>query len=527
MRRPLCTILASLVLVTNVLAAQESKSQSSESGVVSTARDNTMIISLLQQSHDLDQQLPLTQRLDLLADQVSKASQLRADLGREWANELFSLSFQAKGHQRSLAQSAGMKELIRSDPDRALALLDSFDMEETEAKWATSLPKMWLATDIFEALVGRDGVSALPLLQQEAERLGAHGHYPYAALGRAAMQSTSKDWGSDNQHAIRVLQAVFEPAFARYSQNTQSYSDNFEFGEMLEVLAGGLPFDSVQPALRLLVKNLLATDTRKYQFKAEVYTTEGKSARVHNAIDATILRFAMLINRDPELTQQLQSTRPELQAALEYTKEGRQASLSFGPGAGPRNVPSPEPNAETRMDAVRLSLINPEMAIAKAEQLPDDDKRTSTMLEVARRIAGDYPERAAELIAESQRGNKPTNDEMYVNLISAQAFVAAAQNKRRDELDELLQHGFESANRVILEQQRTGGVHFVPCLICLVQIGIQNDPDLTITFIQSLSPPYLKANLLLSAASALSMGRRVPLRFRPQQRAEKLPETLP
>jgi hypothetical protein len=37
MRRPLCTILASLVLVTNLLAAQESKSQSSESGVVSTA----------------------------------------------------------------------------------------------------------------------------------------------------------------------------------------------------------------------------------------------------------------------------------------------------------------------------------------------------------------------------------------------------------------------------------------------------------------------------------------------------------
>jgi hypothetical protein len=30
---------------------------------------------------------------------------------------------------------------------------------------------------------------------------------------------------------------------------------------MLEVFSGGLPFDSVQPALRLLVKNLLATDT--------------------------------------------------------------------------------------------------------------------------------------------------------------------------------------------------------------------------------------------------------------------------
>src|SRR5260370_18580047 len=124
------------------------------------------------------------------------------------------------------------------------------------------------------------------------------------------MQATSKDWGSDNQRAIRLLQSVFEPTFARYSQNAGGFSDNFEFGEMLQVLAGGLPFDSVQPALRMLVKNLLATDTRKYQFEAEVYTSEGKSAKVHNAIDANILFFGMLINRDPELAQQLESTRP-------------------------------------------------------------------------------------------------------------------------------------------------------------------------------------------------------------------------
>jgi len=55
------------------------------------------------------------------------------------------------------------------------------------------------------------------------------------------------------------------------------------------VVSGGLPFDSVQPALRLLVKNLLATDTRKYQFVAEVHTTDGKSAKADNVIDTTML----------------------------------------------------------------------------------------------------------------------------------------------------------------------------------------------------------------------------------------------
>jgi len=186
---------------------------------------------------------------------------------------------------------------------------------------------------------------------------------------------------------------------------------------------------------------------------------------------------------------------------------------------------SPNRDAETRMDAVRLSYINPEAAIAKAGQLPDDDKRASTLLDVARGMAGDYPERASQLIAESQLGNKPADDEVYLNLISAQVFVAAAQNKK-NELHELLQHGFESANHIILEQQRTGGIQFVAGLAPLVQIGIQNDPNLTVTFIEGLSPSYLKAELLLGAASALSLRMRLPISSRPQQRAEKLSEAL-
>ena len=62
--------------------------------------------------------------------------------------------------------------------------------------------------------------------------------------------------------------------------------DDFEFGKMLQHVAGGLPHESVQPALRLLVKNLLATDTSKYRFEGSVYTVDGKTAKVDNAIDA-------------------------------------------------------------------------------------------------------------------------------------------------------------------------------------------------------------------------------------------------
>jgi hypothetical protein len=516
MQRPLCMILVSLVVVTNLLQAQETKSQSPESTGV-PADDNTTAISLLQQSHDLGQQLSLQVRLmNLLPRQAEMASRLRPDLGREWANELLTLSSQAKGSLRTSTQNAAIGMLIRLDPDpgRALALLHSVSFEEPVPKWATSPPEMQFVNQLFQILVQNDGASALPLVQQEAERLGAQGHYPYAALGYAAMQATLKDWGNDSQHAIRVLQTVLDPAFARYSQSPRSYYDDFEFGRMLQVLAGGLPFDSVRPALRLLVKNLLATDTSKYQFEFEGFTSEGKIIKAHNAIDSTILFLGTLVSRDPELVKQLQSTRPELQTALEYTKDGPPRSASLGP---PR--PSINPEQQTRKDAVSVSTLNVDAAIAQAQKLPED-QRPNTMLDIARNIAGNDPERAAEVIAEIQSGNGPINDERSVNLISAQAFVAAAQNKK-DQLRELLERGFESANRVILEQQRTGEAHFFTGLGPLAQVGVDNDPDVTLPFIESLTTSFVKAQLLLTAASDLSMGARVPLNFHQHQKVEK------
>ena len=140
MRRSRCTILALFVLATSSLEAQESKSQSSESAALSTGGDAT-VLRLLQESHDLGQQLPVSSRLmNLLAPQVEMVSRLRPDLGREWANELFTLSFQTKGTQRSLWQNTAMRVLIRLDPNRALELLHSLTIEEIAPERATSPP---------------------------------------------------------------------------------------------------------------------------------------------------------------------------------------------------------------------------------------------------------------------------------------------------------------------------------------------------------------------------------------------------
>ena len=509
MRRPLFTVLASFVLATSLLEAQESRSQSSETQARPTVGDDAQVMSLLQESHDINQQLPVRARFYLLSQQTQLASQMRTDLGRAWANELFTLSFQGNGDERSTAQESAMGILARLDPDRALVLLHSMSLEEPETYRTTSPPKMQLVQRVFEILATRDGVSAMPLLEQEAALLGAEGHYPYGALGFATMRAVSKEWPNDRPRALAEVQSVFERAFARYSQSSHGYFDDCEFGNMLQVIAGYLPGESVRPGLRRLVRNLLETDTNKYNFQAEVRTSDGKSAKVNNAIDAALLHFGALINRlDPELAEQLKSTRPELQTALDYAKDGRQSMGKFG--VEPKNVRPPDLSGEKGADALIFSHINPEVAIAKAEQLPDDDKRARTVLEVARTIAAGYPERAAELVVEIQRRSKPIDDELQLNLVSAQASVAAAQDKK-SELHELLQRGLEAANHIILEQQRTNTLHFVDGVASLVQIGIKNDPELTISFLQSLSPSDTKAALLLEAAWALSKRQSTPV----------------
>lgn len=316
MLRPIFAVLGSFVILTNSLQAALSEPQSHDYRLYSPA-DASTFVSLIQQSHDLDSMLPSPMRVWLLNRQAQMVSQLNPDLGRAWANELFALSLQVKGGQRSQVQSEALDILVRLDPDRALNLLHQLSTQDPEAKSATWPPPTGLAQHVFGILATRDGESALPVLEQEAERLGVQGHYPYTALGYAVVYATNKYWGNDNTRAIRILEAVFEPAFARYSQGPRTYFDDYEFGGMLQALSGGLPFESVQPAVHVLVKNLLATDTSKYQFRAEVTTGSGQKAVADNAIDAAILAFGSLINRDPDLAKDLESSRPELQKGLE------------------------------------------------------------------------------------------------------------------------------------------------------------------------------------------------------------------
>ncbi len=102
-------------------------------------------------------------------------SHLDAELGQSWAQELLALAAQTKGHQRFFVENSAMTILVRLNPDRALLFLHSLSKEEPQADLTPSLPNRQLVQKVFEVLVERDGVSALPLLEEEAARIGTDG----------------------------------------------------------------------------------------------------------------------------------------------------------------------------------------------------------------------------------------------------------------------------------------------------------------------------------------------------------------
>src|SRR5215470_14924920 len=127
MRRFLSAFLLSFVLVPHILTAQQGGAQPARLGVPARIGSDAAIVDLLQQSHELNRLLPFQEQTMLLSMQARLVADVRPDLGREWVNELFSLSLQAKPEERPRLQSGAFSVLVRIDPDRALELLHRMD----------------------------------------------------------------------------------------------------------------------------------------------------------------------------------------------------------------------------------------------------------------------------------------------------------------------------------------------------------------------------------------------------------------
>jgi len=208
----------------------------------------------------------------------------------------------------------------------------------------------------------------------------------------------------------------------------------------------------------------------------------------------------------------LVETRPDLGTSLPYTKAGRLRQMVFH-GGGPPETPA-DKSAVIELDAIRLARTNLDAAIAKTQELPaEDGSRPGAQLRIARTVAADHPDGAAQLIDGVVGSRQSDNEELRLNVLAAQAYLASGQNQM-DDVHAFLQRGFDLAARVMAARQKAdasvaqGGAP--RGLQALVQIGIQNDPALTLGFLQTVPPGAMKADLFLAAATALR-GPRLPV----------------
>jgi hypothetical protein len=104
--RSLGVLLLSFTLLSNIQQLNKAEVRLSGSGGPARVGSEAMIVALLQQSHDLDKQVPLQFQAFLLRMQAEHVAELRPALAREWANELFLLASQEKGRQRADTQKA-------------------------------------------------------------------------------------------------------------------------------------------------------------------------------------------------------------------------------------------------------------------------------------------------------------------------------------------------------------------------------------------------------------------------------------
>src|SRR5579872_4902866 len=114
------------------------------------------IVDLLQQSYQVNEHLPHGPLPGLLQRQAQMAADVSPDLARVWASELLSLASQdsakegskEKGPPDTYFRDSAMAILARVDPDRALELLHTLNLEPPDAS-APAMPGNQLVQQVF------------------------------------------------------------------------------------------------------------------------------------------------------------------------------------------------------------------------------------------------------------------------------------------------------------------------------------------------------------------------------------------
>jgi len=493
------------------------------------ARDNVAVEgpsadSLLHLVDEDAQQLSATDRAAVLAQAVSLAQRVDSRLAVPWTEELFSLAPQISEDRRPTLEMQAVMAVANADIEAALRFIERMDAPSKTMLDGGSDPRVPAADIVFSMYYGRrrglrvrrdateeddagqdvtpdarekaDRVKKLDRMRTIAAQLGATGVYPYAAF--SAVTTAQQDPG--------VKEALFGELLSAFRTSPGRYADITEFTRMLMMERAGAPPAMYREALTMAVAAIdrIPPDslpTMNFSFRGQA-----SSGQLNNAASIQLMRLIPLIKDvDPALAEQVLAAHKDV-AQTQQPQPGSVVT-TFASGAG-TSRPNRSPAYQVGYATGVGQAAGGDAARSYLGQITDPAVRAAASASVAAGVAQQNPQEAASFMSQASQGlsglDDPASQLMVIAPLAQAAFEtgdlrsAAAYSERGFRLGEDVVRADYDAN----PDKPMMSLKGVSYLSQLVTTGMRVDPTGTVSRVQGIRYPLLRANLLLTAANA-------------------------
>jgi len=223
---------------------------------------------LLEESYLLGKQVPVEDRVWLLAELTMPSAKWHPALERPWAEEQFRLAERISGYNRLATQKNAATAMSWIDTRRALEMLEHCDAPVASDYGVEDIRGV-AARRIFKHYWEATGSAGLGKLRRAADHLGETGEYPYGAMTPMIAEISRQNAGEG--------MALISDAFAFYRRGSQFQMADEDFIAFLGKTRDLMPAAMRREALEAMVKNLTQDSGNKddQNWRVRIYTSSG------------------------------------------------------------------------------------------------------------------------------------------------------------------------------------------------------------------------------------------------------------
>lgn len=501
-RVALAILSVSVVLEASAQHAIPTTQPKTEQTAVSSAQ-------LLQQAYLLGKEVPVEDRVWLLAELTMPSAKWHPALTRPWAEEQFRLAEQIWGYNRLAAQKNAATAMSWIDPQRALQMLEQCDAPAASDFGVQDIREV-AARRVFKRYWEVKGMSGLGKLQRAADHLGETGEYPYSAMAPVIEEVNRKNPAKG--------QALISDALGFYRRGSQFQMADEDFIGFMRTTKDITPAGIRRESLEAIVKNLTRDSGNKdnQNWRVRIYTSSGV-AEFHARNTGLLFEVLPMIREvDPEWARRLVEQNHDLaQADAARGKILNQEAVMVY--KNPDRSPSPAELAAKEQWGLEMSRLgqiqdvaakDPNQALTLAMSIGDPGRQAMGMAYAAAGFEN-KPEQARQMLSQSQQAlsSLKSNDDKLAVLVAIAQSAAALHDgaMARDAVEKGLDLGEQ-----VYEDSRKEHPDWPAYswdgqddLQKLVEIGTKMDAAHVVGRIQAIRDSILQAYLLVSAARGL------------------------